>query len=115
MSTQYEPKAVLGYSFTHKSFIKMVKEKFPDLYKELNFEKYSSYYSMLTEDFVLSLSSNFYSLYVENSGEHIIGLELENHQDYSDFILSISEHSEHIKSTFKMETEPQVIFKVFKY
>lgn len=93
----------------------MVKEKFPNLYEELNFEEDSSYYAMLAENFAYSLSSNFYSLYLENSEEHIIGLELNNYQDYSDFILAISEHSDYIKSTLQMEKEPKVIFEIYKY
>lgn len=115
MSTEYETKAILGYSFSHNSFIDMVKEKFPELYKELDFEKDASYHAMLAESFADSFDNNLYSLYIEDSEEHIIGLELENYQDYSDFTLTISEHSDYIKSTLKMEKEPKVIFEIYKY
>lgn len=115
MSTEYESKALLGYQLSHNNFVNMVKEKFPELYEELEFEKEASYHAMLAESFANSFDNNLYALYIEDSEEHIIGLELENHQDSSDVILFISEHSENVKSFLKMENEPKVIFDIFKY
>tara|TARA_Y100000588_G_scaffold238217_1_gene251912 strand:- start:1498 stop:1845 length:348 start_codon:yes stop_codon:yes gene_type:complete len=115
MSTEYEPKAILGYSFSHNAFVNIVKEKFPELYEELDFEKEYSYHAMLAESFADSFDNNLYALYIEDSEEHIIGLELENYQNSSDVILFISEHSDNIKSLLKMENEPKIIFDIFKY
>lgn len=115
MSTEYESKVLLGYQFSHNNFVNMVKEKFPELYKELEFEKEASYHAMLAESFADSFNNNLYALYIEDSEEHVIGLELENYQNSSDVILFISEHSDNIKSLLKMENEPKIIFDIFKY
>ena len=115
MSTEYESKALLGYQLSHNNFVNMVKEKFPELYEELEFEKEASYHAMLAESFADSFNNNLYALYIEDSEEHVIGLELENYQNSSDVILFISEHSDNIKSLLKMENEPKIIFDIFKY
>ena len=113
MSTEYETQGFVGYKFSHKNFCEMVENKFPELYKELNFEEEKDYHAMIAESFAENLGLD--SLYLEDEESHVIGKQLTNYITAQEAMKQLNELSELVQSILKQGESALIIFENLVY
>lgn len=113
MSTEYVPKGFVGYKFSHKDFCEMVKNNFPELYEDLNFEEEDGYHAMIAENFSECLELK--ALYIEDSESHIIGKELSNYITAQEAMKELNELSISVQLSLKQGESALIIFENFIY